>query len=353
MVRLVASSTSGSRTGRAKKSAASSRTSRSKSIANDEPPDEEVLVDRPEVDERDRPRDRAFRRRGDDPDAGRLGRRWRRRFRRRAGASRTAPSSIGCSRCSGGRRCCTWAAARRSTLRNMRPPAQVAVALGRGASSVERRRAKPVALRLRPGERRRSAQKLVHEALKEAQPQGLRAPLRHRLRHPAATRAMLIEKAAEMGLSPATYVQATPDLMMGDLLKNMRSSQIFSVCGLPEVELRKAKPSARATAALPGRAGRAGHLRSGDDGRPTIVAGDDVPALVPRHRLQRPVLPRVPGVLPAHGGLGRPASARSGASTTTRCGTTSPARRARPSRRASTARWPSRSSTIAATSCWW
>lgn len=28
--------------------------------------------------------------------------------------------------------------------------------------------------------------------------------------------------------------------MMGDLLKNMRSSQIFSVCGLPDVVLRKA-----------------------------------------------------------------------------------------------------------------
>ncbi len=27
--------------------------------------------------------------------------------------------------------------------------------------------------------------------------------------------------------------------MMGDLLKNMRSSQIFSVCGLPDVELRR------------------------------------------------------------------------------------------------------------------
>ena len=26
-------------------------------------------------------------------------------------------------------------------------------------------------------------------------------------------------------------------LMMGDLLKNMRSSQIFSVCGLPEVNV--------------------------------------------------------------------------------------------------------------------
>jgi adenine-specific DNA-methyltransferase len=41
----------------------------------------------------------------------------------------------------------------------------------------------------------------------------------------------------------ATYVQATPDIMMGDLLKTMRSSQIFSVCGLPEVELRKAMPT--------------------------------------------------------------------------------------------------------------
>ena len=39
----------------------------------------------------------------------------------------------------------------------------------------------------------------------------------------------------------ATYVQATPDLMMGELLKNMRPSQIFSVCGLPEVSLRRAK----------------------------------------------------------------------------------------------------------------
>jgi adenine-specific DNA-methyltransferase len=40
---------------------------------------------------------------------------------------------------------------------------------------------------------------------------------------------------------PASYVQATPDLLMGDLLKNMRSSQIFSVCGLPEVKVHKAK----------------------------------------------------------------------------------------------------------------
>jgi adenine-specific DNA-methyltransferase len=51
-----------------------------------------------------------------------------------------------------------------------------------------------------------------------------------------------IEHAAQLGV-PATYVQATPDLSMGDLLKNMRSSQIFSVTGLPDVALRKSKKS--------------------------------------------------------------------------------------------------------------
>jgi adenine-specific DNA-methyltransferase len=54
----------------------------------------------------------------------------------------------------------------------------------------------------------------------------------------------LVDRAADMGLLPATYVQATPDLMMGDLLKNMRSSQIFSVCGLPEVEVHREVPAA-------------------------------------------------------------------------------------------------------------
>ena len=56
----------------------------------------------------------------------------------------------------------------------------------------------------------------------------------------------LVEKCTEVVGVPATYVQATPDLMMGDLLKNMRSSQIFSVCGQPEIEVRKIKaPSPR------------------------------------------------------------------------------------------------------------
>jgi adenine-specific DNA-methyltransferase len=47
-----------------------------------------------------------------------------------------------------------------------------------------------------------------------------------------------LEHAAKLGV-PATYVQATPDVLMGDLLKNMRSSQIFSVCGLPDVTVER------------------------------------------------------------------------------------------------------------------
>ncbi|MBC7946077.1 MAG: site-specific DNA-methyltransferase [Burkholderiales bacterium] len=54
----------------------------------------------------------------------------------------------------------------------------------------------------------------------------------------------LIEKCAEVTGIAATYVQATPDLMMGDLLKNMRSSQIFSVCGLPEIAIHRGKDGA-------------------------------------------------------------------------------------------------------------
>lgn len=50
-----------------------------------------------------------------------------------------------------------------------------------------------------------------------------------------------IESAVKIGV-PCTYLQATMDLQMGDLLKNMRSSQIFSVCGLPDVKITRKKP---------------------------------------------------------------------------------------------------------------
>jgi adenine-specific DNA-methyltransferase len=51
-----------------------------------------------------------------------------------------------------------------------------------------------------------------------------------------------IDSAGKIGI-PCTYLQATMDLQMGDLLKNMRSSQIFSVCGLPDVRTTRLKPS--------------------------------------------------------------------------------------------------------------
>lgn len=49
----------------------------------------------------------------------------------------------------------------------------------------------------------------------------------------------LVEECNDVVGIPATYICVTPDVIMGDLLKTMRTSQIFSVCGLPEVELFK------------------------------------------------------------------------------------------------------------------
>ena len=51
----------------------------------------------------------------------------------------------------------------------------------------------------------------------------------------------LIENCDRTVGVPAAWVQASMDLVMGDLLKNLRSSQIFSVCGLPDVRIERAK----------------------------------------------------------------------------------------------------------------
>ena len=87
------------------------------------------------------------------------------------------------------------------------------------------------------------SEKLIHSALQEAQLKGyahlyvIGFAIQPHARE-------LVEKSVDMGLVPATYVQATPDLLMGDLLKHMRSSQIFSVCGLPDVKIHAATPAA-------------------------------------------------------------------------------------------------------------
>ncbi|GAB4976833.1 site-specific DNA-methyltransferase [Mycobacterium avium subsp. hominissuis] len=51
-----------------------------------------------------------------------------------------------------------------------------------------------------------------------------------------------VAKAEQMVGIPVTYIQATPDLVMGDLLKTTRSSQLFSVAGLPDIAIRKLGP---------------------------------------------------------------------------------------------------------------
>jgi adenine-specific DNA-methyltransferase len=125
-------------------------------------------------------------------------------------------------------------------LANIRPPAK---SLSLSAEGVAvNGEPKPVAFVFGP-ENGAISEKLVHSALQEAQLKSythlyvIGFAIQPHARQ-------LIDNAASMGLMPATYVQATPDLMMGDLLKNMRSSQIFSVCGLPEITVHKAKPAA-------------------------------------------------------------------------------------------------------------
>ncbi len=124
------------------------------------------------------------------------------------------------------------------TLKNVRPPAKT-LSLSAEAM-VANGTDKPVAFLFGP-ENGAISQMLVHEALREAHLKGYAHLYVVGFAIQPDAR-VLIEKAADMGTVPATYVQATPDLMMGDLLKNMRSSQIFSVCGLPEIRVRVIKP---------------------------------------------------------------------------------------------------------------
>jgi adenine-specific DNA-methyltransferase len=122
-------------------------------------------------------------------------------------------------------------------LKNVRPPAKT---LSLSAEAMVPNGAeKPVAFVFGP-ENGAVSEKLVYESAREAHAKSYSHLYVVGFAIQPNAR-MLIEKSAEVVGVPATYVQATPDLMMGDLLKNMRSSQIFSVCGLPEIAVRKLK----------------------------------------------------------------------------------------------------------------
>lgn len=117
----------------------------------------------------------------------------------------------------------------------VRPPAKTLSLSAEGL--VANGSEKPVAIVFGP-ENGAISEKLVFEAAREASAKSYAHlyVIGFAIQPNART---LVESCEQAAGVPATYIQATPDLMMGDLLKNMRSSQIFSVCGLPEVKLHK------------------------------------------------------------------------------------------------------------------
>lgn len=86
------------------------------------------------------------------------------------------------------------------------------------------------------------SEQLVHQALKEADRKNYTRLFVVGFAIEANAR-LLVEQSAAMGV-PATYVQATPDLVMGSLLKTTRASQVFSVAGLPDITVAEVPPAA-------------------------------------------------------------------------------------------------------------
>jgi adenine-specific DNA-methyltransferase len=206
-----------------------------KSIANEEPPAEEVLVDRPEVDAKitrvtgpfcieatiptsqdgvgegvEAPDDSSF-------------------VDRLLEALRRNPKLL--------------MPGREITLRNVRPPAQ---SLTLSAEAALEPDDAPVAFVFGP-ENGAVSEKLVFEATREAHARSYEQLIVIGFAIEATARE-LVEKADKLVGIPATYVQATPDLVMGDLLKTMRSSQIFSVAGLPDVAIHRIAPEEKGEA---------------------------------------------------------------------------------------------------------
>ncbi len=218
-----------------------------KSIANNEPPAEEVLVDRPETDnkitrvaghfcvEATIPTPVDWEGDGKEDSGAGIAEDYGSFIDRMLEVLRKSPVlHIG-----GGKTV---------SLKNIRPPAKTlslsAEAVVESPSpqpSPARGEGNQIVALLFGPENGAVSEKLVHEALKEANLKGYAHLYVIGFAIQANAR-ILIENAANMGMIPSTYVQATPDLMMGDLLKNMRSSQIFSVCGLPDVKVLRNTP---------------------------------------------------------------------------------------------------------------
>lgn len=206
-----------------------------KSIAKKEPPEEEVLVDRPEVEQKVTRVSGAFCVEATIPTPVD----WEGDGVEDSGAEESHGSFVDrmmevlrkspVLHIGGGKAV---------TFKNVRPPAKT-LSLSAEASVVNGAE-KPVALVFGP-ENGAVSEKLVYEAAREAHAKSYSHLYVIGFAIQPNARRLIDECEAAIGV-PATYVQATPDIMMGDLLKNMRSSQIFSVCGLPEVKIHKIKP---------------------------------------------------------------------------------------------------------------
>ncbi|MGR3913368.1 MAG: hypothetical protein OD918_02395 [Gammaproteobacteria bacterium] len=128
-------------------------------------------------------------------------------------------------------------------LRNIRPPAKSLnlhaegehiIRSGGGKNGAD---ARPVGIVFGPANGAIS-ERAVIEACKEARNKNHARLLVIAFAIEPAARKSIEQADATLGI-PATYAQASPDLAMSDLLKNMRSSEIFAVVGLPDVELKK------------------------------------------------------------------------------------------------------------------
>ncbi len=231
-----------------------------KSIANDEPPAEEVLVDRPEVNngitrvsgpfvvEATIPTPVDYEGDGIEDSAAQPAESYASFVDRMLEVLRRNPKL-------------QLTGNRMVELRNIRPPAksmslsaEAIVDAGAlpGASlsdvinEAEEKRGdtlplsgKPIAIVFGP-ENGAVSEKLVLNAAKEANARNYAHLVVIGFAVQPTAREMIETSESTIGI-PATYVAATPDILMGDLLKTMRSSQIFSVCGLPEVKVTRAQ----------------------------------------------------------------------------------------------------------------
>jgi len=120
------------------------------------------------------------------------------------------------------------------TLRNVKQPAR---SLYLSAEANLDPDGQPVAIVFGP-ENGAISEKLIYEAVTEAHMKSYEQLLLIGFAIEPNAREF-VAKAEQMVGIPVTYIQATPDLVMGDLLKATRSSQLFSVAGLPDVAVRK------------------------------------------------------------------------------------------------------------------